>query len=100
MAKKTAKSADPTFETALAELEDIIAGMEGDQLPLDELVTSYEKGAQLLKHCEQVLARAKKRIQVVQLADSGEKELESGGKQAEDPETPPTADDADDIRLL
>lgn len=100
MAKKTSKTKEPSFESALEELEELIAGMEGDQLPLDELVSSYEKGAQLLKHCEAVLAKAKKRIEVVQLADSGEKELESGAEQPEDPQIPPTADDANDIRLL
>ena len=97
MAKKTSKAKEPSFETALAELEELIAGMEGDQLPLDELVTSYEKGARLLKHCEEILAQARKRIEVVQL---GEKELASGEEQAEDSGNQPSADESDDIRLL
>ena len=97
MAKKSSKPKEPAFESALAELEELIEGMEGDQLPLDELVASYEKGARLLKHCEEVLAKARKRIAVIEL---GEKELASGGEQAEDTPNPPLADESDDIRLL
>lgn len=100
MAKKTTtKTAPPTFETALGELEELIETMESDQLPLETLVSSYEKGAELLKHCEKVLADARKRIEVVQLSGSDEKGLASGSKQDEDPSH--TSDtDADDIRLF
>ena len=105
MAKKTAKKEAPTFESALGELEELIAKMENDQLPLETLVASYEKGAELLKHCERVLADARKRIEVVQLSGSEENELDSGTDQAVDSQNPPSAgsedgDDSNDIRLF
>lgn len=58
-----------TFEVAMAELENIVEAMEGEQLPLEELITRYESGARLLKHCDSVLTGARKRIELITLAD-------------------------------
>ena len=49
-AKKKAKGSEVrTFEEAMEELESLVEAMEGDQLPLEELVAHYEKGAGLLQ---------------------------------------------------
>ncbi|MCH8181334.1 MAG: exodeoxyribonuclease VII small subunit [Proteobacteria bacterium] len=40
-----------TYEGALAELEQLVARMEAGALPLDQLLVSYQRGAQLLAHC-------------------------------------------------
>jgi exodeoxyribonuclease VII small subunit len=102
--RKTAdegESADsPTFEAALAELEEIVAAMEEEQLPLEELVARYEKGSKLLVRCETVLASARKRLQTISAraeADAGQ-----GGQSADDelPGAPAEHDDDDDIRLF
>jgi exodeoxyribonuclease VII small subunit len=58
-----------SFEDAMAELENIIEAMEGEQLPLEELIARYENGARLLKHCDSVLTGARKRIELITLAD-------------------------------
>ena len=104
MARKQAKSKAGTFEEALAELESLVEAMESDQLPLEELVAHYEKGAGLLQHCEEVLAAARKRIELIEVGNSTEKELAQGANPADDPEShggPQTGDDPDDdIRLL
>ena len=65
MAKSTPSSASPspvaaaalpaTYEAALQELEALVASLEAGQLPLDQLLTGYQRGAQLLKFCRDKL---------------------------------------------
>jgi exodeoxyribonuclease VII small subunit len=40
-----------SYEAAVAELERLVGAMEGAQLPLDELLGAYQRGAQLLDFC-------------------------------------------------
>jgi exodeoxyribonuclease VII small subunit len=54
------------FETALAELEQIVQSMEGGRLPLDESIAAYRRGSELLKHCQQQLGDAERKIQVLE----------------------------------
>ena len=54
------------FETALAELEQIVQAMEGGRLPLDESIAAYRRGSELLKHCQQQLSDAERKIQVLE----------------------------------
>ena len=44
-----------SFEAALAELEAIVATMEGGQLPLSESLSAYKRGAELLQFCQSAL---------------------------------------------
>ena len=75
-----------------------------DRLPLEELVAHYEKGAGLLQHCEKVLAAAKKRIELIEVGNSPEKNLAPSPEGVEDSPAAgggPTAESSeDDIRLL
>jgi len=66
-AASSASAADegPSFETALAELETIVARMEDGQLPLEESLTAYRRGAELLQRCQRQLADAERRIQIL-----------------------------------
>lgn len=61
---KQAKS--QTFESALAELENIVTAMEAGQLPLEQLLTSYKRGAELLQFCQQTLQNAQQQIQILE----------------------------------
>ena len=97
---------DATFESALAELEEIVAAMDEEQLPLEELVTRYEKGSKLLVRCESVLASARKRLQTISARAAAEA-ADSSGSQAISPDAedqlpgePDEHDDDDDIRLF
>ncbi|MBL8392243.1 MAG: exodeoxyribonuclease VII small subunit [Candidatus Accumulibacter sp.] len=54
------------FEVALAELEAIIANMEGGRLPLAESLAAYRRGSELLRHCQQQLADAERAIQILE----------------------------------
>jgi exodeoxyribonuclease VII small subunit len=54
----------PSFEAALAELEAIVAAMEGGQLPLKESLVAYKRGAELLQYCQSTLKDAEQQVQV------------------------------------
>ena len=56
----------PTFEAALAELEAILATMEGGQLPLAETLAAHRRGAQLLQYCQAALKDAQQQVQVLE----------------------------------
>jgi len=62
---KTAE-APPSFEAALAELEAIVATMEGGQLPLQQSLAAYRRGAQLLQFCQTALKDAQQQVQVLE----------------------------------
>jgi exodeoxyribonuclease VII small subunit len=62
--EKSAKS--PTFESALAELENIVTRMEGGQLPLEQSLTAYKRGAELLKFCQAQLADAQQQVKILE----------------------------------
>lgn len=51
-----------TFETALAELEQVLRCLEDGTTTLDESLTRYERGVALLKHCYGQLRDAEARI--------------------------------------
>ncbi len=60
---------DLSFETAYAELDDIIARLESGELPLEDAVALYERGRQLAAHCQALLDSAE--LRVSQLNDDG-----------------------------
>lgn len=100
--KKPASEAGPSFEEALEELEELVEAMENEQLPLEELVASYEKGSKLMAHCQSVLESARERIELITLGNQGESGLENEADSNDvgsDPDTPEGSDD-DDIRLF
>jgi len=65
MPKNPAPAGDLSFEKALEELESLVATMEDGKLPLEESLAAYQRGAELLKHCEGKLAAAQARISVL-----------------------------------
>ena len=52
-------------EVHLAELEQIVRGLEGGQQKLEDAITAYERGAALRKHCETKLAEAEARVAAI-----------------------------------
>ncbi len=99
---------EPSFEDALAGLESIVEAMEHEQLPLEDLVTYYEKGSALLNRCESVLQSARGRIELITLRNKNAAEPESSPRTGDspDPASPSGApddsddDDDNDIRLF
>jgi exodeoxyribonuclease VII small subunit len=73
-------SAELKFETALVELEQIVQDMEGGRLPLEESLEAYRRGLELLKHCQQQLGDAERKIQI--LEDGALRDFEPGAGEA------------------
>jgi exodeoxyribonuclease VII small subunit len=57
-----------SYEQALAELDRLVQQMEGGQLPLDQLLDGYRRGAELLAFCR---ARLQSVEEQVRLLDDG-----------------------------
>lgn len=60
-----------TFETALAELEQIVDRLERGDVPLAESVSIYERGEALKQHCEKLLKEAEMRVEKIRLGGNG-----------------------------
>jgi exodeoxyribonuclease VII small subunit len=54
------------YESALAELEAIVAEMESGQLPLEASLTAYKRGAELLQYCRHQLADAEQQVKILE----------------------------------
>ena len=55
-----------SFEAALAELEEIVASMEGGQLPLQASLAAYKRGAELLAYCQAALKDAEQQVLILE----------------------------------
>ena len=65
--EQTPSPAEPeSYERALAELENLVSAMEGAQLPLDDLLKSYRRGAQLLAFCRARLQAVEQQVKVLE----------------------------------
>ncbi len=56
----------PTYEDALAELERLVQRMEDGQMPLDQMLGSYQRGAELLELCRARLAAVEAQVKVLE----------------------------------
>jgi len=54
-----------SYEAALEELEQLVQSVESGQLPLEQLLSGYERGAQLLAYCRGKLEAVENQIQVL-----------------------------------
>ena len=55
-----------SFETALAELEELVGRMESGELPLKESLAAYKRGAELLAYCQSALKDAEQQVQILE----------------------------------
>jgi exodeoxyribonuclease VII small subunit len=67
------------FESALKELEEIVAAMERGDLTLEKSLQLFERGTQLSRQCQQALTAAELRIKTL---------LEPGGAAATSDDRP------------
>ena len=66
MPKKPA--AEPaSYEQALEELEQLVGRIESGQMPLDQLLAGYQRGADLLAYCRGKLEAVQNQIQVLDI---------------------------------
>jgi exodeoxyribonuclease VII small subunit len=59
----------PDFESALLELETIVSQMESGNLPLEQSINAYKRGASLLQTCQKSLSDADQQIRILNEAN-------------------------------
>ena len=79
MAGKTQKTQG--FESAMAELEQIVADMEAGKLSLEDSLAAYKRGAELLSFCRTRLEDAQQQVRV--LEDGVLKDFSAAGESAQ-----------------
>ena len=62
---------EPTFEEALAQLESVVARLEGGDLPLEEALRTFEDGVRLARVCAGRLEDAEQRVRLLTQAPDG-----------------------------
>jgi exodeoxyribonuclease VII small subunit len=84
--KKPAPEAN--FEQSMKRLEEIVENMESGDLPLEDLIVRYEEGMKLVKICQERLAAAEQRIEIITRNSAGQpvvKEFEPAAASATAP---------------
>jgi exodeoxyribonuclease VII small subunit len=67
----TASTSEPLhYESAMAELESIVSQLESGQLQLEQSLAAYQRGAELLKQCQQSLADAEQQVSILTEANT------------------------------
>lgn len=54
-----------SFGQALAELESIVSQMESGELPLEQSLSAYKRGAELLQFCQKSLADVEQQVRLL-----------------------------------
>jgi len=63
---KELSPAPASYELALSELDGLVARMESGQLPLDQLLDGYRRGAELLEFCRTRLQAVEAQVKVLE----------------------------------
>ena len=62
---KTVVTPPASYEAALLELEQLVARIEAGDMPLEQLLSQYQRGAELLKFCRDRLEKVEDQIKVL-----------------------------------
>jgi len=60
-----------SFEDAMRELESVVDALERGDVPLNDSIALYERGAALKKRCEEELKRAEEKVATITLDGDG-----------------------------
>ncbi len=60
-----------TYETLYMRLQEVVARLEGGELPLEETLQLYEQGVRLAAECQRLLDAAELRVRQLQRAEPG-----------------------------
>lgn len=63
--------AEPSFEKALGNLEQIVEELEEGDLTLEETIKKFEEGIKLSRLCEKKLAAAQKKVSILTRDENG-----------------------------
>jgi exodeoxyribonuclease VII small subunit len=69
--KPKTRETEPNFEGAMKRLEAIVEQMESGKLPLEDLIVRYEEGMNLVKICQERLANAEQKIEIIARSGAG-----------------------------
>ncbi len=61
----TKKPQIPDFETAMTELEELVAQIETGNLSLEESLKQFEQGIKLSRTCQKALTEAEQRVKIL-----------------------------------
>ncbi|MBW1821194.1 MAG: exodeoxyribonuclease VII small subunit [Deltaproteobacteria bacterium] len=75
MAKKSASIENMKYEQALAGLEEIISSLENEPSGLEKSVAMFERGKELIQHCQKLLNNAELKVRQLE-ADGSTSPLE------------------------
>lgn len=64
-------SSEPTFESALEQLQGKVKALESGDLPLEEALRVFEEGVRMSRFCQEKLAAAERRIDILLKEQSG-----------------------------
>ncbi len=68
------KSQTPRFETAMAELEELVAQIEIGNLSLEDSLKQFEQGIKLSRVCQKALTDAEQRVKILTESLKGDTE--------------------------
>jgi exodeoxyribonuclease VII small subunit len=54
-----------SFEEAMAALEQVVGALERGEVPLEQSIALYERGASLKQHCAKKLAEAEEKVELI-----------------------------------
>jgi len=84
------------LEEAIERLQEILSEMEGNQLPLHEIMKLHQEGNKLVAHSEKLLKQAQKKLKVTEVGvDSAGDNLDG-----ESPENESDTPNESDIELF
>jgi exodeoxyribonuclease VII small subunit len=69
--KSKPREAQLNFEGAMDRLEKIVEQMESGKLPLEDLIVRYEEGMNLVRVCQERLAKAEQKIEIIARNSAG-----------------------------
>jgi len=55
----------PSLEESLTEMTQLVEKMEQGNLTLEQSLTHFERGIQLVKHCQQILTSAEQKVEIL-----------------------------------
>lgn len=61
-----------TFESSMAELEEVVAKLERGDVTLDESLKLFENGIKLANACQKKLDEAERKVKILVSGDDGE----------------------------
>jgi len=85
MVKASEKPNPLNFEAAMDRLESIVDEMEDGKMMLEDLIVRYEEGMKLVKICQERLASAEQRIEIITRNHSGKQVVKNFETKAETP---------------